>query len=109
MQQSASSTPIEPELARYSRQILCDNMGLEAQRRLRDSRVVLVGCGALGTVLADTLVRGGLGHLRICDRDFIEKNNTRMIWLPIFPKPKPLPRSFDASTPTSPSNPSSPT
>ncbi len=36
---------------------------------------MLVGCGALGTVLADTLVRAGVGHTLICDRDFIEPNN----------------------------------
>lgn len=39
------------------------------------ARVVLIGCGALGTVLADTLVRAGVGHLRICDRDYIERDN----------------------------------
>jgi len=37
--------------------------------------VLLVGCGALGTHLADTLVRAGVGFLRIVDRDFIELNN----------------------------------
>lgn len=61
--------------SRYSRQILFDEMGVEGQTRLRDSRVVLFGCGALGTVIANTLVRAGVGYIRICDRDFIEKNN----------------------------------
>ena len=42
---------------------------------MKDARVVLIGCGALGTVLAETLVRAGVGHTRICDRDFIEYNN----------------------------------
>ena len=36
---------------------------------------MLVGCGALGTVLAETLVRAGIGSLLICDRDFVELNN----------------------------------
>jgi adenylyltransferase/sulfurtransferase len=36
---------------------------------------VLIGCGALGSDLANTLVRAGVGHLRIVDRDFIELNN----------------------------------
>lgn len=66
---------MDAPLARYCRQILCDHIGLEGQRCLSRSRVVLIGCGALGTVLADTLVRAGVGHLRICDRDFIEENN----------------------------------
>jgi adenylyltransferase/sulfurtransferase len=50
-------------------------MGEEGQRRLLDSHVTLCGCGALGTVLANALVRAGVGHLRLIDRDFIETNN----------------------------------
>ncbi|MCH7592405.1 MAG: ThiF family adenylyltransferase [Planctomycetes bacterium] len=63
------------DLARYSRQILFDKIGQEGQRRLGEARVVLIGCGALGTVLANTLVRAGVGFMRICDRDYIELNN----------------------------------
>ena len=47
-------------------------IGEAGQRRLLDSRVTLCGCGALGTVLANALVRAGVGHVRIIDRDFIE-------------------------------------
>lgn len=67
--------PPDPALARYSRQMLVEKFGEDGQRRLLQSRVVLFGCGALGTVIANTLVRAGVGHLRICDRDFIEPNN----------------------------------
>jgi valyl-tRNA synthetase len=35
----------------------------------------MIGCGALGNVLAGTLARAGVGHLRICDRDFVERDN----------------------------------
>lgn len=62
-------------LSRYSRQILYERIGRSGQRKLLASRVLLVGCGALGTVLADSLVRAGVGFLRICDRDYIERNN----------------------------------
>jgi len=68
-------TSFDPALARYSRQILYEKIGVEGQRRLSASRVVLIGCGALGTVLANTLVRAGVGFMRICDRDFIERDN----------------------------------
>jgi adenylyltransferase/sulfurtransferase len=37
--------------------------------------VLICGCGALGSVLADTLVRAGVGHVRIVDRDFVETSN----------------------------------
>ncbi len=63
------------DLSRYSRQTLISAIGEAGQRRLLDSHVLLVGCGALGSVLAETLVRAGVGHVRICDRDYIEPNN----------------------------------
>jgi adenylyltransferase/sulfurtransferase len=62
-------------LDRYSRQMRFPGIGEEGQRRLLESHVTLCGCGALGTVLANALVRGGVGHLRLVDRDFIETNN----------------------------------
>ena len=69
------SEPRDPILARYARQVRLDAVGVEGQHRLSHARVVLIGCGALGTVLANTLVRAGVGYLRICDRDYIEKDN----------------------------------
>lgn len=71
----SDALPEDDTFARYSRQILFDKMGVNGQRRLQASRVVLVGVGALGTVLANTLVRAGVGFVRLCDRDFIELNN----------------------------------
>lgn len=67
--------PLSPELRRYSRQILYAKVGVAGQEKLAHSRVVLFGCGALGTVIANTLIRAGVGFLRICDRDFIEYDN----------------------------------
>ena len=55
--------------------MLFEPIGEEGQRRLLASRVTLIGCGALGSVLAGTLARAGVGLLRIIDRDFIELNN----------------------------------
>jgi adenylyltransferase/sulfurtransferase len=65
----------DPSLERYSRQMRFSGMGEDGQRRLLNSHVTLCGCGALGTVIANALVRGGVGHLRLVDRDFIETNN----------------------------------
>lgn len=66
---------MDPALDRYSRQIRFFGIREEGQRKLLDSHVTLCGCGALGTVLANALVRAGVGHLRLVDRDFIETNN----------------------------------
>jgi adenylyltransferase/sulfurtransferase len=62
-------------LDRYVRQMRYPPIGEEGQRRLGASRALVVGCGALGTVLANTLVRSGVGRVRIVDRDFVELTN----------------------------------
>jgi adenylyltransferase/sulfurtransferase len=66
---------MDVSLDRYSRQIRFHGAGEEGQRRLLRSRVTLCGCGALGTVLANALVRSGVGFVRIVDRDFVETSN----------------------------------
>ncbi|MEI8380270.1 MAG: ThiF family adenylyltransferase [Planctomycetota bacterium] len=69
-------TTLAPDsLERYSRQMRFAGIGREGQERLSEARVLLIGCGALGTVLADTLVRAGVGKLRIVDRDFVDLSN----------------------------------
>ncbi|HEY0429956.1 MAG TPA: ThiF family adenylyltransferase [Pyrinomonadaceae bacterium] len=60
---------------RYSRQILFFEIGPEGQEKLSNSRVLLVGCGALGASHAEMLARAGVGFLRIADRDFVEFTN----------------------------------
>ncbi|MGP8142818.1 MAG: ThiF family adenylyltransferase, partial [Terriglobales bacterium] len=60
---------------RYSRQVLFREIGAEGQRRLAQSRVVIVGCGATGSALAALLGRAGVGTLRILDRDYVESSN----------------------------------
>ena len=61
--------------SRYIRQMRYPPFGEEGQRKLAESRVLICGCGALGSVLANTLVRAGVGHVRIVDRDFVETSN----------------------------------
>ena len=62
-------------LERYSRQMRVPGIGKAGQERIMNSRVTLCGVGALGTVLANTLVRAGVGHVRVIDRDFVEPSN----------------------------------
>lgn len=66
-------TPEQHE--KYSRQILFAGIGAAGQERLLGASAVLVGCGALGTVAGNLLVRAGVGRLRIIDRDFVEPSN----------------------------------
>ena len=57
-------------LERYSRQMRVPGIGKTGQQKIMQSRVTLCGVGALGTVLANTLVRAGVGYIRVIDRDF---------------------------------------
>lgn len=60
---------------RYSRQERFAGIGQQGQIKLAQSRVLLCGCGALGTVIAERLARSGVGDLRIVDRDWVELSN----------------------------------
>ena len=60
---------------RYDRQSRFAPLGEAGQAKLCSSRALVCGCGALGSVIAETLVRAGAGFVRIVDRDFLELNN----------------------------------
>ncbi|WJH34776.1 ThiF family adenylyltransferase [Paenibacillus sp. CC-CFT747] len=72
MSQQAEDPGIDP---RYSRQLLFGPIGREGQLKLSRSRVAIVGMGALGSVLANHMVRAGAGFVRLIDRDFVEPSN----------------------------------
>ena len=61
--------------SRYSRQELFAGIGREGQARLGSARVVVVGCGALGSVASEMMVRAGVRSLTVVDRDFAEESN----------------------------------
>ncbi len=60
---------------RYSRQTIFPEIGQAGQEKLGRSFAVIIGCGALGSVIASSLVRAGVGKVRIIDRDYIEYHN----------------------------------
>ncbi len=72
---AAREAPWDMNLDRYARQMRYAPLGVEGQQQLLRKRALICGCGALGSVLASTLVRAGVGHVRIVDRDFLELNN----------------------------------
>lgn len=60
---------------RYQRQMLLPQIGESGQAKLAAARVLLMGCGALGSHIAEQLVRSGVGFLRLVDRDIVEMTN----------------------------------
>jgi len=60
---------------RYSRQIVFKGIGEEGQKKISNSKVVIIGMGALGTVIANNLCRAGVGFIRMVDRDYVEISN----------------------------------
>ncbi|QDS92925.1 Molybdopterin-synthase adenylyltransferase [Roseimaritima multifibrata] len=60
---------------RYDRQRRFALVGESGQRRLLESHVAVLGCGALGTVAAEILARAGVGRLHLIDRDTVELTN----------------------------------
>src|SRR5712692_2455394 len=66
-----SNNPLE----RYVRQTIFPGLGVAGQQKLLAAKAVVVGCGALGSSIANLLARAGVGRLVVADRDFIELNN----------------------------------
>ncbi len=69
-------TPLTPEQRlRYARNISVASIGQQGQRRLLDSTVFLLGCGALGSVVGSYLAGAGVGRLIVADFDTIDITN----------------------------------
>ncbi|TVR73785.1 MAG: thiazole biosynthesis adenylyltransferase ThiF [Sphaerobacteraceae bacterium] len=66
---------IDNQQARYARQRILGVIGETGQQRLLDARIAILGVGALGTHVADTLTRAGVGFIRLVDRDLPELSN----------------------------------
>lgn len=61
--------------SRYVRQIAVPEIGKEGQQKLHSSSVLIIGCGALGSMVAMQLTGAGIGRLKICDFDTIDVTN----------------------------------
>lgn len=63
------------QAGRYHRQEIFYPIGREGQQKLRESRVCIIGIGALGASVANMLAQAGVGYLRLIDRDIVELTN----------------------------------
>ncbi|MBZ0239981.1 MAG: HesA/MoeB/ThiF family protein, partial [Cutibacterium acnes] len=71
----STTSLINRDLIRYARHIVLPGFGQEAQRRLRDSRVLVVGAGGLGSPVLLYLSAAGVGYLTILDDDVVDESN----------------------------------
>ena len=65
----------DADLLRYSRHLLLDDMGVQGQRRILQSRALIIGAGGLGSPVAMYLTCSGVGHLTIVDDDTVDLTN----------------------------------
>ncbi len=63
------------ELERYDRQIMIDSFGKEGQEKLKNAKVIIAGCGGLGSPITIYLAAAGVGTIRIIDHDKVSLSN----------------------------------
>uniref|UniRef100_UPI00358EDBE4 adenylyltransferase and sulfurtransferase MOCS3 isoform X3 n=1 Tax=Myxine glutinosa TaxID=7769 RepID=UPI00358EDBE4 len=63
------------QIGRYSRQLVLPELGVQGQLRLANTAVLVVGCGGLGSPLAQYVAAAGIGRLGLVDHDAVEVNN----------------------------------
>ncbi len=66
---------------RYAPQILLSQIGEEGQKALHKAAVAIIGCGALGSTIAEQVARAGVGNILVVDRDFVELDNLHRQYL----------------------------
>ena len=63
------------QIERFSRQIILKNIGTLGQKKIIQSKVLIIGMGGLGCPVAEFLTRAGVGSLRIVDSDNVDLSN----------------------------------
>ena len=63
------------QIERFSRQIILKNIGPLGQKKIMQSKVLIIGMGGLGCPVAEFLTRAGIGFLGIVDYDFVDLSN----------------------------------
>ena len=63
------------QIERFSRQIILKNIGALGQKKIIDSKVLIIGMGGLGCPAAEFLTRAGIGLIGIIDSDVVDLSN----------------------------------
>ena len=63
------------QIERFSRQIILKNIGAAGQKKIIQSKVLIIGMGGLGCPIAEFLTRAGVGSIGIIDSDNVELSN----------------------------------
>ena len=63
------------ELEKFSRQIILKNIGPTGQKKIKNSKVLIIGVGGLGCPVAEALARAGVGKIGIVDNDLVNLSN----------------------------------
>ncbi len=63
------------QISRFSRQIILKDIGAHGQKKILDSKVLIIGMGGLGCPVAEFLTRAGVGELGIVDYDNVDLSN----------------------------------
>ena len=74
-----SSSLNKNQLEKYSRQIILKNIGILGQKKILNSKVLIIGMGGLGCPVAEFLTRSGIGVLGIIDNDLVSISNLSLI------------------------------
>jgi adenylyltransferase/sulfurtransferase len=72
---TASAGLSQPEVARYSRHLIMPEVGVDGQKRLKASSVLLIGAGGLGSPLGLYLAAAGIGRIGLVDFDVVDFSN----------------------------------
>ncbi|MDB4351591.1 ThiF family adenylyltransferase, partial [Candidatus Pelagibacter sp.] len=70
-----SSKLSKNQLEKYSRQIILKNIGILGQKKIFNSKILIIGMGGLGCPVAEFLTRSGVGSLGIVDHDLVSLSN----------------------------------
>ena len=65
----------QEELLRYSRHLLIPEVGLAGQRKLKNTSVLIIGTGGLGSPVGLYLAAAGIGHIGVVDYDVVNSSN----------------------------------